>query len=118
MDIALRFLLMTNPDNKVAFKYLMAYYLLNKNLDGFLELLPLSEKLNYNELPKEWEEAAVYIATRMPEDPPQLAGFSVSQDVIVRMSSYAGLFSEERQDTARIRKEFGKTYWYYLHFVK
>ncbi len=118
MDIALRFLLISNPGNKVAYKYLMAYYLLNKNLDGFLEFLPLSEKLNYNELPKEWEEAAVYIATRMPEDPPQLTGFSVSQDIILKMKAYADLFSAEKQDTARIRKEFGKTYWYYLHFVK
>ncbi len=118
MDAALKFFLFSNPENKVAYEYLMADFLLQKDLDGFLEYLPLAEKMHYNGLPGAWEEALTYIASRLPEDSPKLANFSVSQDVIERIKSYAELFSAEKQDTARIRKEFGKTYWYYLHFAK
>ena len=96
----------------------MAYYLLDRDLDGFLKYIPLSGRMNYNGMPKAWQEAAVYIATRVPELPPQLDGMSPDQKIVTAIKSYADLFSAQDKDTARIRKEFGDTYWYYLHFVK
>jgi hypothetical protein len=116
MDISLQMLLISNPGNRLAFEYLMAYYLLQKDLDGFLKYLPLAYSLNYNELPLAWQEAAVYIETRVPQVPAQLTGFAIREDVISRIRSYAQLFSAARQDTVKIKEEFGNTYWYYLHF--
>lgn len=118
MDIALRYLLLSNPRNKMAYEYLMAYYLLNRDLDSFLKYLPLSRQLNYDRMPQSWKEAVAYIASRIPEDSPQLEGFRPDQETAEGIRAYADLFSAEPRDTTRIRKEFGDTYWYYLHFTK
>jgi len=116
LDLALRYLLVSNPGNNTAYEYLMAYYLLNKDFDHFLAGISIARESGYNELPLAWQEAAAYIATRLPQLPPQLAGFTIRDDVKNNIRSYAQLFSAEKQDTTRIKKEFGKTYWYYLHF--
>ena len=116
IDIALRYLLISNPGNKTAFEYLMANYLLHKDLDGFLQYLPSAEGLNYNVLPVVWQQASVYILTRLSQVPPQLEKFQISNDVVNSIKSYAQLFSAEKIDTLKIKREFGYTYWYYLHF--
>ena len=115
-DIALKYLLISNPGNKTAFEYLMAFYLLQKDFDGFLAYLPLADKLNYNGLPIAWQEAAAYISTRVSQLPVQLANYSISADVINNIKSYAQQYSGSRPDTMKMYKEFGNTYWYYLHF--
>lgn len=116
MDIILRYLLISNPGNRMAFEYLMAYYLLQKDFDGFLGNIHMADELNYNGLPLVWQQASIYIQTRLSQVPPQLEKFSFSEDVVNSIKSYAQLFSVEKQDTIKIKKEFGNTYWYYLHF--
>jgi len=116
IDNALRYLLISNPRNKVAFEYLMAYYLLQKNFDGFIGNIHLVDELNYNGLPLVWQQASAYILTRLSQVPPQLEKFRISNDVVNSIKLYAQLFSAEKQDTMKIKKEFGNTYWYYLHF--
>jgi hypothetical protein len=115
-DFALRCLLLSNPGNKLAFEYLMADYLLKKDFDGFLAYLPFADSLGYNELPSVWQEAAAYIGTRVSQMPPQLGKYTIDPDIISRIRNYAQIFSTSRQDTVRMRKEFGNTYWYYLHY--
>ncbi len=115
-DIPLKYLLISNQGNKTAYEYLMAWYLLQKDLDGFLAYLPLAEKLNYNELPLAWQEAAVYIRTRVSQMPAQLENYSIREDVINNIKSYAQQYSGSRLDSLKMLKEFGNTYWYYLHF--
>jgi hypothetical protein len=116
MDIALKYLLVSSKDNRMAYEYLMAYYLLQKDLDGFLENLPLAESLNYGELPLAWQEAAAYIETRIQQVPPSLVRYSLRNDVLQNIRSYAEEFSRSRQDTAKMIDKFGGTYWFYLHY--
>jgi hypothetical protein len=116
IDIALRYLLISNPGNRVAFEYLMAYYLLQKNFDGFIGNIHLADELNYNGLPLVWQQASAYILTRLSQVPPQLEKFRISNEIENSIKLYAQLFSAEKQDTVKIKKEFGNTYWYYLHF--
>jgi hypothetical protein len=116
MDIALKYLLVSNTDNRMAYEYLMAYYLLQKDLDGFLVNLPLAESLNYGELPLAWQEAAAYIETRIKQVPPPLVKYSLRNDVLQNIRSYAEEFTRSRQDTAKMMDKFGNTYWFYLHY--
>ncbi len=115
-DIALRYLLLSDPGNKIAYEYLMANYLLHKDFDGFIQYLPSAEELNYNVLPMVWQQASAYIQTRLSVVPPQLEKYPLDIDVVKSIRSYAKLFSEAVIDTPKIKKEFGQTYWYYLHF--
>ncbi len=115
-EIALRYLLISNPGNKTAYEYIMANYLLHKDFDGFLAYLPLADTLGYNKLPSVWQEAAAYISTRVNQMPPQLGKYIIDPDIINHIRNYAQVFSTSKQDTVRMKKEFGNTYWYYLHY--
>ena len=115
-DIALRYLLLSNSGNKLAFEYLMANYLLHKDFDGFIQYLPSAEDFDYKVLPVVWQQASAYIRTRLSVVPPQLEKYPLNADVVNSIRSYAKLFSEAVIDTSEIKKQFGQTYWYYLHF--
>lgn len=52
MDTVLKSMLKINPQHKMAFEYLMAYYLVNKDLDSFVENLYLIDEIHYTEIPK------------------------------------------------------------------
>jgi hypothetical protein len=116
MDVALKYLLISNPDNRVAAEYLIAWYLLNKDFDGLLQNIDLLKKIYGNSLPVVCQEAIAYILTRIPEDTAGLQSMITDRNVIDRLHAYATLFSSAERDTVRIKKDFGSSYWYYLHF--
>jgi hypothetical protein len=56
-------LLQSNPDNKMAFEYLMNYYVLSGKVNGVAEFAPRASSLGYTVLPRCWEQAlCVYVA--------------------------------------------------------
>jgi hypothetical protein len=116
MDVSLKYLLISDISNRQAYEYLMAWYLLRKDLDGFLQGLSLARQMGYSALPESWQEAGAYIGTRLGQLPTVFNNYPVSNEVVTRLNSYAQAFSAEIKDTASIKREFGKTYWYYLHF--
>jgi hypothetical protein len=58
-------LLNANPHNRMAFEYLMTYYLLSRNLAGFAANLPRRDDFPGFEVPPLWEEAKVLAALRL-----------------------------------------------------
>lgn len=109
----------TNPKNKRAFEYLMAWLLLHKDVETAVKNIPMMRELGYERIPLHIEEAVMifYNSTgRMPE----LAGLSVSIATRERFSRYVSAYSELRKRNA-LKKEnlqltFGNTYWFYYHF--
>jgi hypothetical protein len=68
-EIWLNQLLSRNKTNKMAFEYLMAYYLLNRKLDKFVENLPRLDDFGYENIPLHYQEAILlYIGTTRKED--------------------------------------------------
>lgn len=116
MDIALKYLLVSNPENKLAAEYLAAFYLLNKDLDGFLQSLDILKKLYGDNLPVACQEAIAYVLTRVPQRSEELAPMITDRSVVSRLQSYARLFSESGSDTLKMEREFGRSYWFYLHY--
>jgi hypothetical protein len=116
MDFALKNLIVSNPQNRMAFEYLMAYYLLKKDLDGFLQSIALVNQMGYNDIPVVYQEAIAYILTRLPDAPRELQSMVTDQAVIDNLQAYANLYSVNRLDTMKLKNKFGNTYWYYLHY--
>jgi len=58
----LLWLLEKNSQNRMAFEYLMAWYLLNKSLSRLVQKIELLPDLGYTELPTHYEEAALIYA--------------------------------------------------------
>jgi hypothetical protein len=117
MDAMLFSLLRSNQQNRLAYEYLMSSYLLQKDLDKFLEFLPLVKTMNYPELPLAFQEALVYAKTLLPEWPEALKAYPIASNVSKRIEEYARAFSSGgNKNAAAMKRSFGNTYWYYVHF--
>jgi hypothetical protein len=111
-----------NNTNRVAFEYLMAYHLLNRDLDSFLHYLRAAKFYNYHEIPAHYEEAIV-LAQHLKGAPlaiPNINGQQPRQETIQRFERFAEQLARYANDLPRaeaeLAPEFGNTYWYYYNF--
>jgi hypothetical protein len=116
MESTLNMLLRQNPENKMAFQYLMAFYLINKDLRNFMNTLPLMEKMNYSKIPVSYQEAIMYILGLSSKNPMQNIPFKISDDTKARMKAYADIYTTRPNAQELLKKRFSGTYWYYLHY--
>lgn len=118
IDAALISLLRSDPHNKMAYEYLMNWYLLRKDFDSFLKYLPLVYAMNYKSVPVVFQEAVAYIKTLYEEVPEGLKQYPVSLEVEQQLTRYAQAFQQGgSKQAAGMKKLFGNTYWYYVHFT-
>jgi len=113
-------LLREHPDNRMAFEYLMASLLLEKDLDGFAANIDRIKDIDYEKLPTLLEESiAAYMSYSGKNIVPD--GYTISPQTLERLSAYAdavySVGSNSNAAAARLYPKFGKTYWYYLKFV-
>nr|WP_321353586.1 DUF6057 family protein [uncultured Draconibacterium sp.] len=119
MDLSLISLLRSNQQNKMAYEYLMCWYLLRKDFDEFLKYLPLVNNFDYDEMPQAFQEALAYIFTLYDEVPEGLKQFPVSAETQQQLNRYAQAFQQGGSNNpAEMKKLFGNTYWYYVHFTE
>jgi hypothetical protein len=113
-------LLEKNSQNRMAFEYLMAYYMLNKNLSKFAQNLEHLHDFDYPELPTHYEEAAlVYVyqskkplhLSRYPPSPQKRKQF---EDFSWLLSSYG---RNKQAASKELSKKFRNTYFYYYKFA-
>lgn len=120
-DLGLPELLKEHPENKMAFEYLMAVFLLNKDITNFAANIYRLKDLGYREIPVNYEEALLFCMTYFKKDlVPE--GFSIRPATIQRKNEYIAQISRcggDRDRAAReLYKQFGNTCWYYLHFAE
>jgi hypothetical protein len=113
-------LLANHPENKMAYEYLIASMLLDKNIDGFARAILSLKNYGYTRLPVHIEEALLFYnfyekQNVLPE------GFSFRPETITRFNAYATAYTKFRSDRAAasyaLKKKYGNTYWYYLQFI-
>jgi hypothetical protein len=105
-----------NPGNRVAFEYLMAFYMINKDLRNFVNLIPVMEKMQYKTVPVSYQEAIMYIVGLNSEDPVNDAPSYISRETKTRMMAYADIYTSRPDAETRLSEKYAATYWYYLHF--
>ncbi|MBG0857911.1 MAG: hypothetical protein IQL11_00300, partial [Bacteroidales bacterium] len=112
-------LLKNHPENKMAYEYLLASLLLDRDLDGFANAVQNLGYYGYKTMPLHIEEALIFYnfyenKNLVPE------GYSFRQETINRFSDYARAYTAYRSDRKTAAFELGKryrnTYWYYLQF--
>jgi hypothetical protein len=113
-------LLREHPENRMAFEYLMASFLLDKNLDGFAANISRIKGLDYKTLPVLFEEAlAAHMSYTGVNSIPE--GYTISMQTRERLEAYARAAYSSGPDNSRTAEKlyvrFGKTYWYYQNFV-
>lgn len=115
-DMMLGLLFQHNNSNRMAFEYLMANYLLNKDLPHFMQYLSLSGDSYHNVLPRSYQEAIVYVAGLSSNDLSHNLPYPVSKVVIDNVQRYGKIYTSQNNPEPMLRRQFAQTYWYYYHF--
>ena len=112
-------LLKSHPENRMAYEYLLASLLLDRNLDVLAKVVLDLKYHGYSRMPLHIEEALIFYnfyehQKVIPE------GYSFSQETINRFNDYARTYTMFRTDRKvaayELGKKYGNTYWYYLQF--
>ena len=115
----LALMLSDNPQNRKAFEYLMAWLLLNKDVETVVSNIQSMKGMDYTRIPVHLEEA-VLIYYNSKKVIPDLAGLSLSPETIMRFDQYVQSYLSIRQNPAAgremMRQKYGNTFWYYFHF--
>ncbi len=117
VDKEMTLLLVANGNNRMAFEYMMTYYLLTRDLKNFLQHLPRINDLPGMQLPSLWQEAlqiAVYNATELTDDP------RINPKVRKRFEEMSKIIEEGASDRALVRSrmapKYANTYFFYYLF--
>ena len=115
-DMMLGILYQHNDQNKMAFEYLMAFCLLNKNTNLFTKYFSVGRNLNYPEIPRHFQEALTLYWTQNHQ-PLQNIPWPINPVVKKDIINYAGNYSKLRGNAQNFLKaNYSNTYWYYFHF--
>jgi hypothetical protein len=119
-EIFLKELLEKNSHNHMTFEYLMAWYMLNRQLDSFVENLDRLDDFDYPEIPRLYEEAILvyHLTTRKNVD---LKGRQVSDNTYQRARRFTDIVRGFNRDNKKgamfaAAKDFSDSYFFYYNF--
>jgi hypothetical protein len=111
-------LLQGNPDNKKAFEYMIAWFLLEKNIGMVINEVQRMKEMSYTRIPKHIEEALIVYNTINIGMMPDLGGLLISEETIKSFRQYELFANPFTGFQPPNRKEMPKsirgTYWFYL----
>jgi hypothetical protein len=119
----LKELLRKNKNNKMAFEYLMAHYLLNRQLDKFVENLPRLDDLGYKNIPRHYQEA-ILVYKSMTQKDIDLGGREINTETVTQFNQISEIVNDPRNSNletlkrklAPLAPKFGNTYFFYFIF--
>lgn len=105
-------LLESNPDNIMAYNYLLCYVLVAKDLNTFMDYLD-----NNKIMSKLYSEAALIKLTQSDElKPENIKKYQISSQLLKDFQRYMDIYNKTNGNPFILEKEFDKTYWFYYHF--
>ncbi|HNW49592.1 MAG TPA: DUF6057 family protein [Prolixibacteraceae bacterium] len=108
------------PQNKMAYEYLMTYFLMNNDLSSFISNYSKGKDLGYKEFPVIFEEAKILYAYELSAKGKSLANVKFKKEIAERFKEYLSILSSCNGDVAKakplLEKNFSDTYWYYVHY--
>jgi hypothetical protein len=113
----LKHLIADRPDNQIALNYLLCYYLLNKDLSSFSNIMKEEvKKKKITSLPALYQEALlIYYAQHMDDTTKNTIPFS--PDIFKRFVDYTNIYAESSGNGKLLQSAYEKTYWFYYHFA-
>ena len=120
LNAMLDILYRNNRENKMAYAYMLAYTLLAKDLERFADYITLEYPSGSDKtLPVPYQEA---LALYWVQNNSSLEGISwnISGDVRKRLDDFTAMYQQFAggRPERELKKDFGKTYWYYVFFTK
>jgi hypothetical protein len=117
----LNLLMATNSKNRMAYDYLMSYYLLEMQLPKFLRGLEFFRTFKPARMPAVWEEALTVIMLASGKSPAEIQPGLISNACIKRYQEFYGSIRKYGGNPADARpyltRGFYDTYWFYLQYL-
>lgn len=118
---SLKLLVETNRNNRMAYDYLLSYYLLDSRLAEFVENLQYYNLYNLTKLPSSWEEALALYMVRTKTIPKFVLPETISKDCIQRFKKFNTIINQYKGDIHAAQNtlamDFSGTYWYYMLYL-
>lgn len=113
-SLLLHNLLESNPDNIMAYEYLLCYDLLRKDIGSFIkDYVPGKVKS------KLYDEALmVYLAGDGLLSDSMIEKYGISRSTVANFRAYGDAFMMTNADKQKMKKKYGNTYWYYFNFAE
>lgn len=105
--------LMTNPQNRLAFEYLQAAYLLTGNLDNFMQCLNFGPELGYKVMPKHFQEAFVLSWSR-DHSPNEPVPSHITPAYVQGLNQFYAMIEKSGPSDKALVRQYGRTYWHYF----
>lgn len=116
---AIKSLVETNPDHRLAFEYLMACHLLRNERVEIISHLPLLKPLGYTQLPRHYAEALLVHSLRTGT-PVDAQGWIIDPDLQRHFGEIRSIVTEARGDDRRVFDtlvpKYGDSYMFYSMF--
>ena len=119
-------LLKHNGENQMAFEYLMAICLCDRDLDAVAQLLPFLDGLPYSATPPLYEEAALLYSRAHPEQIREVGsevffrGRQISESTMKKFRRLQEIATQcggaKKKMESNLARELGDTYFYYYYF--
>lgn len=108
-----------SKNNRMAFEYLMACYMLTGRLDEVIANIPRLQEFNYQYIPRHYEEA-VLLSTMRKSGEIDLGGYTINSTTRARFRDFNNILVKYPTGKVAARKELaqkhGNTYWYYVMY--
>jgi len=118
VDQLLLGLLDENKHNKMAFEYLMAFYMLTGQLDKFAQNIHRLNDFDYPNIPHLYEEAILLYNNSIKREPITLDRYQISLQSMERFAKVQKIFDRHMRDKAWVRNEliekYGDSYLFYF----
>ncbi|MDR2804778.1 MAG: DUF6057 family protein [Dysgonamonadaceae bacterium] len=115
-DMILGILYLQNNDNKMAYDYLLAYTLLNKDLSHFSDYYFMNrENVKDVEAPGYYQQALAFIWYQSGFRP-EIRPKGISDDTVHFLNAFIHASQSSTDPEKTLYPQFGKTLWYYLLF--
>lgn len=116
----LKELLRCNKNNKMAFEYLMGHYLLNRQLDKFVENLPRLDDFGYKNIPRHYQEA-ILLYMGITQKNVNMGARAIDSEIINQYNEFNNFgrnpaYRDREIAIQKLEPKFGQTYFFYFTF--
>lgn len=113
MDIMLGLLYQHDHRNRMAFEYMLAYVMQQRDLERFMKYYPLGKDAGYDHIPRSYQEALVYVWTQTNKSFKGMP-WSISPQVAKDITDFAQIYTTQPNARPILQARYGDTYWNYL----
>ena len=114
---SLELLVKTNPDNRAALDYLLAYHLMTKNIPAFFNAYSSYYKDKADYVPKAYAEALLIYFAAAKVKSEILTEYHINPEMVGDFGEYTRLYESTNGNLTLLQEKFPDSYWLFYHFA-